>query len=94
MAEAETWRLSDFAIIRRHWGDETVVYFEGSGETLLLSPFGEVVLDELAVEPCGADSLVDKVAAKVELEVDMTMHFAVKKTLALFLNYGLVRRER
>ncbi|MDZ7752593.1 MAG: HPr-rel-A system PqqD family peptide chaperone [Gammaproteobacteria bacterium] len=92
--EREVWRITDFDILWRHWGDEHVIYSAGSGDTLLLNEVGARLLRLLLDGPVDVATLIHRVAPTGDEgdSEDMELRFAVKRTLSLFLNYGLITR--
>ncbi len=88
------WRMPrEFSVQLRGWGDESVAYHDGSGDTHLLGPVEAAAIRALQQSPADVDSLTRQVAADLNLppDPDLAAHLAV--LIDEFHKLGLVEPD-
>jgi len=78
-----------------HWAswsdaDSVVLFHEGSGDTVLLSPLGEYVLKQLEQLPLSHTELVSAVGGFFNIEEDLDLVNSIESTLRSFRKMGLI----
>lgn len=88
---AEAWRVRP--LCKFHWrqfGDDWVVYDEGSGDTHRLDAVSAVALMCLAEAPLGEGELTQQVAAETDLPEGEELSHAVASVIERFSGMGLI----
>ena len=90
----EIWRSVDpLALHWRTWGEEHVVYDDGSGDTHLLDAEAAAVLLRLTRGPASTDELVTELARELEIEPNQALTSNITITLAMFKRLGLIEPD-
>lgn len=81
-----------------HWArwedeDSAVLYHEGSGDTILLSPLGEYILTRINESPLSIPELIGAVCQYFSIEEDDELACSVENSLASFRIMGLIIRS-
>jgi PqqD family protein of HPr-rel-A system len=85
------WRLTPTTALKwRRWDDEWVVYNEASGDTIQLDPFAAVTLMCLEAEPFELSSLVDQVAAELDVAAGEALSARLESVLGDLALVGLI----
>lgn len=88
------WRLpQDFSVALHSWGDETVAYHDGAGDTHLLGPVEAAALRALRRAPDGLDGLTRQVAAALDLAPDAALAAHMAALVQEFHKLGLVEPD-
>lgn len=85
------WELAEGS--RLHWicwDDEYVVFDEGSGDTHLLDLLAAEVLKVLEQGPGAEPALVERVAARLDIEPDAELERRIGEAIQKFRAVGLV----
>lgn len=93
-ADAAKWTLSPTVrLLRRRFGNETIVYNEASGQTHLFDPLTDWLLHQVELGPVSEPDLVDRAMAETGAEREITAQ-RVKQILAAFDLEGLAEQMR
>ena len=89
----QVWRaLEGTGFLKRHWGDDYLVWSELTGQTHLLDLFSATVLKLLQERPAGPSEIAERVAEVLALEDDKLVT-TVEQTLADFERLGLAEQN-
>lgn len=88
------WRMPrEFSVRLRSWGDETVAYHDGSGDTHLLGPIEAAAIHALRQTPSDLDGLTRQVAADLGLPPDTELATHLAALIDEFRKLGLVEPD-
>jgi PqqD family protein of HPr-rel-A system len=72
------------------WGDEFVIFDEGSGDTHLLDPLAAEFLKVLEESPADVPGLARRLGARLDLASDADLTGRVRELVERFVAVGLV----
>ncbi|HUZ73743.1 MAG TPA: HPr-rel-A system PqqD family peptide chaperone [Stellaceae bacterium] len=85
------WRTNHFCSFRwRRWGDEWVVFDEGSGDTYHLDGLSAVALMCLAAGPCSLAELSQQVSIETDLAESEELSRALVSVIDRFSGLDLI----
>ena len=88
---AETWRVQPLRSLHwRQFGDEWVLFDEGSGDTHRMDVLSAVVLMCLGDSPCDLAKLSEQVAAETDLPLGEELTRAVAAVVEKFAGLELI----
>lgn len=77
------WRfVAGFAIEQHDWGEERAVFHTGTGQTHVLNAIAGAVLDCLALDEVAQGALEDRVAERLDYQVDAAFSDYLKRAVA------------
>ncbi|WP_178372022.1 HPr-rel-A system PqqD family peptide chaperone [Desulfacinum infernum] len=85
------WRLKKVKTNRYDW-DQTVLFHELSGDTHILSPIAEAVLDFLENGPAAAPEIIDRICNQLDLERTKDLEDQLMALLRDMDESGLIER--
>ncbi len=95
MTTARRWTaVSGFDLHWCSWGDESIVYNDGSGDTHLLSPVDAEALKSLQQAPANIPELAERIASALNIEADDEFFFYLETLLTQLEKLGLIERIR
>jgi PqqD family protein of HPr-rel-A system len=89
------WELAENS--RLHWvcwDDEYVAFDEGSGDTHLLDLVTAEVLKVLEQSPGALPALIERVAARLDVDPDADLERRIREAIETFREAGLVEPTR
>ena len=88
------WRMSRAFSVQLHsWGDESVAYHDGSGDTHLLGPVEAATIRALQKSPADVDGLTRDVAVDLNLPEDAELATHLNALIREFHKLGLVEPD-
>lgn len=88
------WRMPrEFTVQLHSWGDESVAYHDGSGDTHLLGPVEAAAIRALQKSPADVDGLTQQVAMELGLPPDTDLSTHLTALIQEFRKLGLVEPD-
>jgi len=88
------WRMPrEFSVLLRSWGDETVAYHDGSGDTHLLGPVEAAAIRALQESPANVEDLTRQVASDLNVPADTELATHLTALVREFHKLGLVEPD-
>lgn len=75
-----------------HWGDDVVLFHEGSGFTHLVNSVGAMLLREVLVKPMTLDGAIESLAAAQNAQADEPFASQVAELIYRLETLGLIER--
>jgi len=82
------WRT--YPLLRKSWGDESVVFNRSSGNTHLINPTAAKILAIVQSQATSAEEISQRIATELELDVDEEILHQVKVVLETLDGLGLI----
>lgn len=83
----------EFSVLLHSWGDETVAYHDGSGDTHLLGPVEAAAIRALQQSPADVDDLTRQVATDLNVPPDTDLATHLAALILEFHKLGLVEPD-
>ena len=88
------WRMPrEFSVQLHSWGDESVAYHDGSGDTHLLGPVEAAAIRALQQSPADLEDLTRRVATNLDLPPDADLAAHLAALVLEFHKLGLVEQD-
>jgi len=82
------WRT--YPLLRKSWGDQSVIFNRSSGNTHLINPTAAKILAIVQSQATSAEEISQKIATELELDVDEEILQQVKVVLETLDGLGLI----